>query len=69
MLNFLRNLGPAELIIIGVILVVFFGSKKIANLGKAAGETTKELKKIKKEYSDTVAELKEDGATEKEGDE
>lgn len=58
MLNFLRNLGPTELIIIGVILVVFFGSKRIVGLGKTAGETTKEFKKIKKEYSDAVTELK-----------
>ena len=70
MLNFIRNLGPTELIIIGVILIVFFGSKKIANLGKTAGETTKEFKKIKKEYSDAVVELKKGDEVEiqKEGD-
>jgi len=71
MLNFLKNLGPTELIIIGVILVVFFGSKKIAELGKTAGETTKELKKVKKEFSEAVTELKDTDEPEpkKEGDE
>lgn len=69
MLNFLKNLGPTELIIIGVILVVFFGSKKIANLGKTAGETTRELKKVKKEFGEAVTELKSDSQMEKEGDE
>lgn len=69
MLNFLRNLGPTELIIIGVILVVFFGSKKIANLGKTAGETTRELKKVKKEFGEAVTEFKSDSQMEKEGDE
>lgn len=66
MLNFIRNLGPTELIIIGVILIVFFGAKKIVNLGKTAGETTKEFKKIKKEFSNTVSELRkgEDGKEE-----
>ncbi len=49
MFNFLRNIGPTELIIIGVILIVFFGSKRIAELGKAGGETVKEVKKIKKD--------------------
>ncbi len=70
MLNFLRNLGPTELIIIGVILIVFFGSKKIADLGKTAGETTKEFKKIKKEYTEAVTEINKGEVieTEKEGD-
>ena len=53
MLEFIRNLGPGELIIIGVILIVFFGAKKIAQLGKTAGETTKEIKQ-------TVEELRKD---------
>ena len=71
MLNFIKNLGPTELIIIGVILIVFFGSKKIAQLGKTAGETTKEFKKVKKEFGDAVSELKSSDASEikKEGDE
>jgi len=60
MLEFIRNLGPGELIIIGVILVIFFGAKKIASLGKTAGETTKELKKVKKEFTQTVEELRKD---------
>ena len=58
MLNFLKNIGPTELIIIGVILVVFFGAKRIAGLGKTGGETFKEVKKIKKELTSTVDELK-----------
>lgn len=60
MFDFLRNLGPTELIVLGVILVVFFGSKKIVELGKTAGETAKELKKAKKELVQTVDELKKD---------
>jgi sec-independent protein translocase protein TatA len=57
MFNFLRNIGPTELIIIGVILIVFFGAKRIAGLGKAGGETVKEFKKIKKEFSGAVTEV------------
>ena len=49
MLNFLKNIGPTELIIIGVIILVFFGANKIAQFGKSAGEATKEIKKIKEE--------------------
>lgn len=60
MFNFLKNIGPTELIIIGVILVVFFGSKKIVELGKAGGETVKEVKKIKKEFSGAMEDVKEE---------
>ena len=57
MFDFLKNIGPTELIIIGVILIVFFGSKKIVELGKAGGETFKEVKKIKKEFSGAMEEV------------
>lgn len=60
MFNFIKNIGPTELIIIGVILIVFFGSKRIVELGKSAGETTKEFKKIKKEFGSAVEETKKD---------
>lgn len=63
MFNFIRNLGPTELIIIGVILVVFFGAKRIADLGKTGGETVKEMKKIKKEFSSAIDDVKSDSDT------
>jgi Sec-independent protein translocase protein TatA len=58
MLNFIRNIGPTELIIIGVILVIFFGTKRIAGLGKVGGETVKEVKKIKEELKGAVEDVK-----------
>ena len=61
MFDFFKNLGTTEIIIIGIILVVFFGSKKIVDLGKTAGETTKEFKKAKKELVSTMREVKTDG--------
>lgn len=66
MLSFLRNIGPTELIIIGVILIVFFGSKKIADLGKTGGETVKEVKKIKKEFEGAMEEVDKDDSIEEE---
>lgn len=65
MFGFLNNIGPTELIIIGVILVVFFGAGKIAQLGKTAGETTKELKKVKKEFTNAVEDAKSEPDEEK----
>jgi Sec-independent protein translocase protein TatA len=65
MSNFLSNIGPTELIIIGIMLVVFFGSKKITELGKVGGETVKEVKKIKKEFNGAIEEVKKEPADDK----
>lgn len=46
----LNNLGSTELLLIVLVLVVIFGSGKIAELGRNLGKTTKELKIAKKEY-------------------
>ncbi len=54
MLDFIKNISPTELIIIVVILVFIFGSKKIANLGRTSGESVKEIKKIKKEFTEAI---------------
>lgn len=66
MLNFIRNLGPSELIVIGLILVLFFGAKKMSGLGKTAGETTREIKKASKELKSTITEIKSGGGESKE---
>lgn len=49
MLAFLRNIGPTELIVLFAIIVFLFGSKIAMRLGKASGETLKEMKKLKNE--------------------
>lgn len=59
MLDILRNIGPSELIIILLILVVIFGTKNISHIAKRSGETYKEVKKIKKE----IIEVTEDNHT------
>ena len=43
------NIGTTELIVIGVIVVVLFGSQRIVDLARGLGESTKEIKKVKKE--------------------
>jgi sec-independent protein translocase protein TatA len=45
------NLGTAEIVIIGLILLFFFGSKKLTELARGMGEATKEVKKIHKEVA------------------
>lgn len=56
-MNIIRNLGFKEVLIIVLLLIVFFGSKRIASLARQAGKSTKEIKKTKKEYDEAVSEL------------
>ncbi len=54
MLDFLKNISPTEITILAVILIVLFGSKVFISLGKTGGETLKEIKKIKKSFTEAV---------------
>jgi sec-independent protein translocase protein TatA len=51
-------MGTAELVIVGIVLLVFFGSNKMKEIARGLGESTKEFKTIKKEYEKTVNEAK-----------
>jgi len=46
-----QNIGITEIIIIGFVLLLLFGSKKIIEFARGLGESTKELKKVQKELS------------------
>jgi len=61
-----QGIGLTELIIIILVLIIFFGSKRITQLARQAGQATKELKKIKKEYKETLQELGRELPTEEE---
>ena len=39
------GLGMGELVVVGVILVFFFGPKKLPELGKSIGQAIREFKK------------------------
>lgn len=54
MFDFIKNISSTELIIIVLILVVLFGGRAIIGLGKTSGETVKEIKKIKKEFTEAI---------------
>ena len=52
-----RQIGPAELIIIAVVIVVFFGAAKLPELARSIGASAKEFKKgIEEGSSDAEAE-------------
>lgn len=56
-MNLIRNLGFKEILIIVLLLIVLFGSKRISALARNAGKSSKELKKTKKEYDEAVQEI------------
>lgn len=51
-----KNIGTTELIIIFVIIFFLFGGNKLKEFARGLGESTKELKKVKKEYDDALNE-------------
>lgn len=59
------GLGPTELIIIAIIVLLIFGAKRLPEIGKGLGGAIKEFKNVKKELSsDTASEKKEGEETE-----
>lgn len=40
----LRNIGATEIIVVAVLLLVFFGGKKLPELAKGIGDSIKEFK-------------------------
>ena len=64
------GLGPTELIIIAVIILLIFGAKRLPGIGKGLGESLREFNKIKKELDpqETVEKVKEDEVTIEEKD-
>jgi sec-independent protein translocase protein TatA len=40
----LANIGPTEIIIIAVVVLILFGGGKLAEMGKGLGESVKEFK-------------------------
>ena len=52
MFDFVKNIGLPEIIIVGVLLLVFFGGAKVKELSRGLGESAKEVKKIKKELTE-----------------
>jgi sec-independent protein translocase protein TatA len=53
----MANLGPTELIIILVIVVLIFGAGKLPEIGGALGKGIREFKEANKEIHETTEEL------------
>lgn len=56
-LAFIGGLGPVELGVILLIVVLLFGAKKIPDLARASGEAMGEFKKGRKEIESEIEEV------------
>ena len=52
MFDFVKNLGPAEWMIILIIFLIFFGGKKLNDIARGMGESKKEISKISKDLKE-----------------
>lgn len=50
------NLGLTEILLIGILALIFFGPQKLPELGKAFGKGIQEFKKASREITDAVKE-------------
>jgi TatA/E family protein of Tat protein translocase len=48
------NLGAQEIIIILIIALIFFGPKKLPEIGRSIGEGLRELKRASNEFMHTI---------------
>lgn len=61
------GLGPTELIIIAIIVLLIFGAKRLPDIGKGLGGAIKEFRNVKKELtSDNAADNKDEKKNEAE---
>ena len=63
------GLGPLEIIIIFMVLVIFLGGKLIPRLGKSLGDTIREIRHFSKSNKDDVISSKESKSDKSEGQE
>lgn len=57
MLDFTKNISPTELIVIALILLLLFGRKVLVGIARSAGETMREVKKVKNGLSEAIEEV------------
>jgi len=61
------GLGTTELIIIGVIVFLIFGAKRLPEIGKGLGGAIREFRQVKKEITDIGEDNKNEKADQQDG--
>ena len=62
------NLGPPEILIIFVIVLLLFGAKKIPELARGLGKSMGEFKKAREEFEDEIKRAADDVDLDKKSD-
>lgn len=52
--TFLKNISTTEIIVLVSILVLLFGAKTFISMSRTAGQSYKEIKKIKKNFTEAI---------------
>lgn len=55
----MQNIGGPELIVLGIIVLLLFGTNKLKELARGLGHGIREFNDIKKEFEDPLGEKKE----------
>jgi sec-independent protein translocase protein TatA len=50
-MNFFQGIGLPEILIVAALILILFGGTKLKELARGLGESTKELKNVKKEFN------------------
>lgn len=54
------NIGPGEVIVVVLVLIFLFGGKKLPELARGLGESSREIKKVRKEVEHALSDIKSD---------
>ena len=57
---FIGDIGTGEWVVIGIVVILLFGGKKLNELARGLGESGKELKRVKHEFSGAIQDSKSD---------
>lgn len=57
---FIGDIGTGEWVIIGIVIILLFGGKKLNELARGLGESGKELKRVKHEFHGAMEDTKND---------
>ncbi|HCQ31607.1 TPA: twin-arginine translocase TatA/TatE family subunit [Candidatus Collierbacteria bacterium] len=54
------NIGSGEVVVVVLVILFLFGGKKLPELARGLGESSKELKKVKTEIHHALSDIKND---------
>lgn len=53
-LGFLQNMNPMELALVGFVILLLFGAKRLPELGRGLGQFIREFKKTTQGFEETI---------------